>query len=140
MKSPTPYEGRKPMLRPKAKNANQWVGSDQQEDFMRRYLNPESETFGYVKKSALAAGYSESYSAHLSKPSNTKLWLAEARDYVKLHPEHLVQALQQEGLDRHNKASDRIRALELLGKMQGVFVDKKIVAHVNIEEALKELK
>ena len=39
-----------------------------------------------------------------------------------------------------NKGSERIQALTVLAKLQGLFVDKKIVAHTTIEDALNMLE
>jgi hypothetical protein len=119
---------------------NQWTGSEQQEDFLRYYLDPKSPTFAHAKDSALQAGYSESYAKIIAQPSVNRLWVQEARDIIRLGPEHIVQALQGEALNKGNKAADRIRSLELIGKIQGIFVDKKVVAHINIEDAIRELK
>lgn len=125
---------------PTDKRPNQWRGTPQQEKFLSVYLDPKSDTFANAYTSALAVGYEESYAKIIAAPSVNRVWLNEARNLVRMGPEHLRQALQDEGLDMMNKASDRIRALELLGKMEGVFVEKKIVAHVGIDQALRELR
>lgn len=44
------------------------------------------------------------------------------------------------GSQKMEKASDRIQAIKLLGIDQGMFVQKQLVGHVNIEDALKDLK
>lgn len=120
--------------------ANQWAGTPQQEKFLLLYLDPKSPSFANAYESAMEAGYSDDYARIIAMPSVNNLWIQQARNLIKMGPEHLSQALSSEALSPLNKASDRIRALELIGKMQGVFIDKKIVAHVNIEEALRELK
>lgn len=119
---------------------NQWTGTKQQEKLLELYLDPKSETFANPYTSALEAGYKDSYARIIACPSVGREWIQHARTLIRFNPEHIVQSLQMEALDKNNKAADRIRALELIGKIQGVFVEKKIVAHVNIEEALRELK
>jgi hypothetical protein len=123
------------------KHPNQWTGSPKQEKFLLLYLDPKSKTFANSYESAMEAGFSESYSKVIASPAMNRHWLKEARNLVNMGPEHIAQALQDEALNhKDNRGSDRIRALELLAKMQGLFVEKKIVGHVNIEEALNELK
>ena len=120
---------------------NQWTGTPQQEKFLAFYLTPKSPTFGNPYTSALEAGYSDSYAKIIAAPSVNRGWIAEARNLIKLEPEHIVQALQSEALDyKNNRGSDRIRALELIGKMQGLFVERHQNVNINIEQALEDLK
>lgn len=142
---PTPSkEGVKYGLRNHKKEkaiANQWTGTPQQEKFLLLYLNPQSKTFGNPYESAMEAGFSESYSRVIASPSINRLWIQEARNLVKLGPEHIVQALQDEALNRKdNRGSDRIRALELLAKISGMMIEKRVVGHMNVEELLNDLK
>ena len=120
--------------------SNQWTGSPQQEKFLMAYLDPKSETFANAYKSAVEVGYSKDYARVLAMPSTNSLWLQEARDIIKLGPEHLTQAIQAEALNMNSKPSDRLKALEMIAKMQGLFVDKKVVLNLNIEDAIRELK
>lgn len=119
---------------------NQWTGTPQQEKFLLLYLDPKSPTFANPYESAMEAGFSESYSRVIAAPSVNRAWIQEARNIVKLGPEHIAQALQAEALDPHNRSGDKIRALELLAKMQGLFVEKKLVGHFNVEQAIEDLK
>lgn len=120
---------------------NQWQGTPQQEKFLLLYLDPKSSTFANPYTSAMEAGYSETYAKVIAAPSVNRVWIQEARDIIKLGPEHIIQALQDEALNHSdNRGSDRIRALELLAKISGMFVERKIVGHVNIEDALRDLK
>lgn len=57
-----------------------------------------------------------------------------------MHPEHIVQGLQEFALDTTKKDEIRLRALELLGKSQGIFIERKQVLHANIDEALREFE
>lgn len=119
--------------------ANQWTNSAQQNEFLRFYLDPEQkETWGNAYHSAIKAGYSESYASNII--SVAPQWIQQANNIVRLNPEHLKQALASIAGDKMEKASDRIQAIKLLGVDQGMFVQKSLVGHVNIEDALNELK
>lgn len=119
---------------------NQWTGTPQQEKFLLLYLDPKSPTFGNPYESAMEVGFSESYARIIAAPSVNRQWVKEARNLVQLGPEHIGQKLTELALDNSNKAGDQIRALELIAKMQGLLVDRKVTAHVNIEQALNELQ
>lgn len=122
---------------------NQWTGTPQQEKYLLLYLDPSSPTFGNSYQSAMEAGFSESYARVLAAPSQRKQWVAEAKDYlslVQLGPEHIAQKLQQAALDPTNKTADQLRALELLAKLQGLFVEKRQNVNINIEQALNDLQ
>lgn len=120
------------------KQPNQWQGTPQQEEFLVRYMDPQSPTFANPYASAMEAGYSESYARIIAQPSVNRQWIQEARNIVSMHPEHIVQGLQQFALDTTKKDEVRLRALELLGKSQGIFIERKQVLHANIDEALRE--
>ena len=119
--------------------ANQWTNSPQQNEFLRYYLDPEQkETWGNAYHSAIKAGYSESYSSSIIGVAPQ--WIQQANNIVRLQPEHLKQALASIAGSKYEKASDRIQAIKLLGLDQGMFVQKQLVGHVNIEQALNDLK
>lgn len=119
--------------------ANQWTNSPQQNEFLRYYLDPEqAETWGNAYHSAIKAGYSESYANSIINVAPQ--WIQQANNIVRLNPEHLKQALASIANSKMEKASDRIQAIKLLGIDQGMFVQKQLVGHVNIEQALSELK
>lgn len=119
--------------------ANQWTNSPQQNEFLRYYLDPtEKETWGNAYLAATKAGYSESYASSIINVAPQ--WIQQANNLVKLQPEHLKQALASIASSTYEKASDRIQAIKLLGIDQGMFVQKQLVGHVNIEDALKDLK
>lgn len=123
----------------KGVTANQWTNSPQQNEFLNYYLNPEqTETWGNAYLAATKAGYSDSYASQIM--SVAPQWIQQAQNIVKLQPEHLKQALVSIAGSKMEKASDRIQAIKLLGIDQGMFVQKQIVGHVNIEDALKDLK
>jgi hypothetical protein len=119
--------------------ANQWTNSPQQNEFLRFYLDPEQkETWGNAYLAATKAGYSESYASSIINVAPQ--WIQQANNLVKLQPEHLKQALASIASSTYEKASDRIQAIKLLGIDQGMFVQKQLVGHVNIEEAMKDLR
>lgn len=123
----------------KGVTANQWTNSPQQNEFLNYYLNPEqSETWGNAYLAATKAGYSESYASSIM--SVAPMWVQQAQNIVKLQPEHLKQALAEIAKSKYEKASDRIQAIKLLGIDQGMFVQKQLVGHVNIEQALADLR
>lgn len=123
----------------KGVTANQWTNSPQQNEFLRFYLDPEqSETWGNAYLAATKAGYSESYSSSIM--SIAPQWIQQANNIVKLQPEHLKQALAAIANSKYEKASDRIQAIKLLGLDQGMFVQKQLIGHVNIEQALNDLR
>ena len=123
----------------KGVTANQWTNSPQQNEFLRYYLDPEqSETWGNAYLAATKAGYSESYSSSIM--SIAPQWIQQANNIVKLQPEHLKQALAAIANSKFEKASDRIQAIKLLGLDQGMFVQKQLIGHVNIEQALNDLR
>lgn len=123
----------------KGVTANQWTNSPQQNEFLRFYLDPsEKETWGNAYLAATKAGYSESYASSIINVAPQ--WIQQANNLVKLQPEHLKQALASIASSTYEKASDRIQAIKLLGIDQGMFVQKQLVGHVNIEDALKDLK
>jgi len=122
---------------------NQWTGTPQQEKYLVLFLDPSSPTFGNSYQSAMEAGFTESYSRIIATPSVGRVWIKEAGELinlVKLGPEHIAAKLQQAALDDTNKTADQLRALELLAKLQGLFVEKSQSVNVNIEAALKDLK
>lgn len=123
----------------KGVTANQWTNSPQQNEFLRFYLDPEQEeTWGNAYLSATKAGYSDSYASSII--SIAPQWIQQANNIVKLQPEHLKLALASIANSKYEKASDRIQAIKLLGIDQGMFVQKQLVGHVNVEQAIDELR
>lgn len=134
-------KGKKYGLRVQQDNhPNQWTGTPQQEKFLILYLDPASPTFGNSYTSAMEAGFSESYARIIAAPSVNRAWIVEARNLVDLGPQHIAQGLTRIATSNYEKASDKLRAYELLAKLQGLFVEKKVIGHVSIEQALNELE
>ena len=121
--------------------ANQWQATQKEQDWLRYYMDPkEKETWGNAYQAAIKAGYSESYASNIMSPSLALQWVQQAKNIMRLNPEHLKFALAQIISDKYSKDSDKIAAIKLLGTDQGMFVQKQLVGHVNIEEALNELQ
>lgn len=120
---------------------NQWQATQRQQDWLRYYMDPkEKETWGNAYQAAIKAGYSETYAGTIMSPSVALQWVQQARNIMRLNPEHLKFALSQIISDTMSKDSDKIAAIKLLGTEQGMFVQKQITAHVGLEEALKDLE
>jgi phage terminase small subunit len=119
---------------------NQWVGNPKQERFVRLYMDPTSETFGNAFQSAVQAGYKESYSRIIVSKQIGNQWVKQYHDLINLEPEHIVAAIQSEAMNKSgNRGSERLKALEMLAKMKGMLVERSVVGHVNIEQAINEL-
>ena len=120
---------------------NQWQSTKRQQDWLLYYLDPEhKDTWGNAYQSAIKAGYSESYARNIMSPSLALQWVQQAKNIIRLNPEHLKFALAEIIGNKYEKASDRIAAIKLLGVDQGMFVQKQVVGHVNIEDALNSLE
>ena len=121
--------------------ANQWQATQKQQNWLRYYMDPkETDTYGNSYQAALKAGFSESYAAKIMSPALALQWVQQAKNIMRLNPEHLKLALTQIITDNMAKDSDKIQAIKLLGTDQGMFVQKQITAHVGIEEALNALE
>lgn len=120
--------------------SNQWVSNPKQESFVAYYIDVKSkDTFGNVYQSALKAGYSDSYARKIASSSVANQWIAE---YVKkrvLEPEHIIQGITNLAITSI-RDSDKLKAYELLAKLEGMLVDRTANMNVNIEAALKDLR
>lgn len=119
---------------------NQWQATERQVKFIDAYMDPKSPSFGNSYQSAIAAGFSESYAMQVMKPSVGLDWVKQAYNIMKLEPDHLKMSLAKIVTDPYAKDSDKISAIKLLGQDQGLFVEKKLVGIVGIEQALSELE
>lgn len=116
------------------------VRDQRKQDFLKYYWTPaETETFGNVYQAALKAGYSESYARLMASPSVGNKWIREYQNGSDLSAEHILSAIESIAV-RSWKDSDKLRALELLAKLKGMLVEKKVVGHISIEKALEDLK
>lgn len=120
---------------------NQWQSTKRQQDWLKYYMDPkEEETWGNAYQSALKAGYSETYARNIMNPSLALQWVQQAKNIVRLNPEHLKMSLVQIISNKFAKDSDKIAAIKLLGVDQGMFVQKQVIGITNIEQALNELE
>ena len=121
--------------------ANQWQATQKQQNWLKYYMDPkETETYGNSYQAALKAGFSPSYASKIMSPTLALQWVQQAKNIMRLNPEHLKLALAQIITDSMAKDSDKIQAIKLLGTDQGMFVQKQITAHIGIEEALNALE
>lgn len=141
-------DGKKPNVRALAKETkeelaqgNQWQATQRQQDWLNYYMNPrEKETWGNAYQSAIKAGYSESYANRIVSESTALEWVKQARNIMRLNPEHLKAALNGIITGEYSKDADKIAAIKLLGLEQGMFVQKSLVGVVPLEQALNDLK
>lgn len=106
-------------------HANQYISSPRQELFLDNYLDPASPTFSNIYRSALSAGYSDGHAREFAAPSNPKKWLLENPRLRNYQYEHITNKLTQLVEDDKIKASDKIKALELLSRLKGLLIEKK---------------
>lgn len=131
---------RRKMTKDELAQGNQWQATERQVKFIDAYMDPKSETFGNSYQSAIKAGFSETYAMQIMKPSVGLDWVSQAYNIMKLEPDHLKMSLAKIVTDPYAKDSDKISAIKLLGQDQGLFVEKKLVGVVGIEQALSELE
>lgn len=95
-----------------------------QKKFIEAYLDPTTDTFGNTYQSAIRAGFSDSTARVLTANSRNTPWITDfKRLLTTLEPEHIYIGMQQIALTG-KQDRDRLRALELLAKVQGMFVDR----------------
>jgi len=103
--------------------ANQWNATPQQKLFMELWTNPKSDTFGNAYGSALQAGYSAKYAANISIPSVANKWIREYNEGTEFTDKHIKNGIQAIALNPSQAKSPddtRLKAYELLAKIQGM--------------------
>jgi hypothetical protein len=91
--------------------------------YVMNYYDPNSETFGNSYESAKKAGFGKVYSVQLASPAKKLQWVAEAKKRLTMYtPDHIYQGLQEVAQTGANR--DKLKALELMGKAQGMFIDR----------------
>lgn len=91
--------------------------------YVTNYYDPNSETFGNSYTSALDAGFGKGYASQLASPTRNTEWVLEARKRMSHYtPDHIYQALQE--VAQTGASRDKLKALELMGKAKGMFVDR----------------
>lgn len=119
--------------------SNQWQSNPKQQLFLYNYFDPQSKTFGNVFQSAINAGYRESYARTLTRQSNKNMWISEYLSQNTLLPEHIIGGITNVATTAI-RDSDKLKAYELLGKIQGMFIDRSANISVNIEKIISDLK
>lgn len=115
----------------KVKNSNQYISDPRQDAFASLWLDPSSPTFGNAYQSAIKAGYSTYHAKQITSNALSLEWVKEAKSKLaKFTPEHIVKKL--EALTNASKDSDKIRALELLARVNGLFIDRS-VQHIDVQ-------
>lgn len=115
------------------KNANQWTITPRQIMFAELYFDTTSQTFADAYKSAILAGFSESYAKRITADSMNIEWVEEARKrLVNFKPNHIVKQLENMALHA-KKDADKLRALELMARVNGMFIDRSINTNIDVK-------
>lgn len=98
---------------------------DKRRLFISLFYNEDSPTFGNSFASAMASGFKPATAWNLTsrKPS----WWREAqrKNTATYTPEHIVYGIQHVAKNsKHDMA--KLKAYEMLGKLQGMFVDRSV--------------
>lgn len=92
--------------------------------FIEAYLDPKSDTFGNAYQSAKVAGFKESYARSITANARNTPWIQEMKQLLQTYePDHIYRAMQHIALNGKQER-DQLRALELMGKAVGMFVDR----------------
>lgn len=93
-----------------------------QRETVRNYFNAQDkETFGNLYQSAVKAGFSKSYAKSIVRDTP---WINELKqELAKYDPEHIYRGFQDIATNG-KQDRDRLKALEMMGKAQGMFVDR----------------
>jgi hypothetical protein len=108
--------------------------------WLEYYYNPASETYSNAYRSGLKAGFSDTYSRSLKSPSMNRKWTSidNYTDRQSMQPEHIVSSYEKIAL-QSPKEENQLKALEMLAKIRGMLVDKKIIATTTIEDVLNDI-
>lgn len=102
-------------------NANQWIQTPKQQRFIELWLNPSSVSFSNAYRSALNAGYSESYARKITARYTGLKWISDSkRSLSKLQPNDIILELQFLALSG-SQDRDRLTALDKLARIQGMY-------------------
>lgn len=93
--------------------------------FSPRLNGKPNSFFGNAYKSALEAGYEDGTAIKIVSNTENKLWVREAYNkMVSFKPEHTIKQLEDIAMSPDEYTRDRLKALEMLGKIQGIFIDR----------------
>lgn len=92
--------------------------------FSPKLNNVSNEYFGNAYQSAIKAGFAETTARTIVSETENKLWIKEAyQRLVSFKPEHTIKQLEDIALNSEYDR-DRLKALEMIGKIQGIFIDR----------------
>ena len=95
-----------------------------QQQFIQAWLDPNSDTFANTYQSALVAGYSEKTARVLTANSRNTPWITEVKQLLlQYEPQHIYAGIQNIA-NSGKQDRDKLRALELLAKIQGMFIER----------------
>ena len=106
---------------------------------VENYFNPrDRECFGNLSASAIKAGYSKSYANSIVRDTP---WINELKQQLQRYgPDHIYQGFQDVAQNA-DRDVDKLRALELMGKSQGMFIDRvQQDVHVTFENSVPRPK
>ena len=96
-----------------------------QYNFIDNWLVPTSPTFANAYAAAIEAGFSKSYARIITGNALGLEWVQEAKkNLVGYEPEHIYRAFQGVASDPKAQHRDKLKALELMGKARGMFIDR----------------
>jgi biotin-(acetyl-CoA carboxylase) ligase len=126
-------KGLKPNKRTQGKIANQWQSTPKQKLFMSYYIDPNSKTFGNAYKSAIQAGYNESYAVQIASPAVSNKWIQDYTSKSNLSIEHLKEVVTdiiRGNIDSKDYTATQLKAIELYAKLDGLLIERKQVQSV----------
>ena len=93
--------------------------------FSPRLNGKPNPMFGNAYQCALEVGYSDATARSITASSQDKIWIREAyQRLVSFKPEHTIKQLEDIALNSEYDR-DRLKALEMIGKIQGIFIDRQ---------------
>ena len=104
-----------------------------QQAFLELYTNPYSETFGNAYQSALQVGYGKQYARVIVHRAG--IWLSDYVNKRELKLDHINRTLTeiasfQRKVDSKSPDDTRLKALELISKLNDYLIERKQVASV----------
>lgn len=123
--------------------ANQWQATERQLAWLKYYVDiNEKETVGNAYQAAIKAGFSDAHAKNISS-KNAPEWVNAGKTVMRsMNVEHIRNYLEDVVVNANGfeQTKDRIAAAKLLGTDQGMFINKTIVAHTGLEQALEGLE
>ena len=102
-----------------------------QDLFAALYFSPRingkpNALFGNAYQAAIKAGFPHNTAVTMVAASKRPLWIDEAyKRMAHFKPEHTIKQLEDIANNHEEYTRDRLKALEMLGKIQGVFIDRQ---------------